>query len=173
MRCNLFLILFLTATAAWAADPPKEQHPVIAKPDAFKPLDHPACSHCYVEQNRRKDELRSDDRAVCWLQVAADGYINDGAVPFRFFLSSYRILNDGWGIFVYDPDAGFARGFAPTGGPFKFYGWRNGVMVLKGKDGTLYSGLSGIGFEGPGKGKQLEPRATLVTDRGILEQTLS
>jgi hypothetical protein len=160
------LVLFLAAGVAWAAEPPKEP-PVIAKPDAFTPLNHPDCSHCKVEQDRRKDELRADDRVVCWLQVQTDGYVNDGAVPLRFFLSRYRILNDGWGIFVYDPDAGFARGFAPESGPLTFHGWRNGVMVLKGKDGTLYSGLSGVGFEGPGKGKRLEPRATLVTDWGF------
>jgi len=121
MRYRLSLVLFLVAGAAWAAEPPQEP-PVIAKPGAFKPLNHPDCSHCKVEHDRRKDQLRADDRVVCWLQVQADGYINDGAVPLRFFLSSYRILNDGWGVFVYDPDAGFARGFAPDGGPFAFHG---------------------------------------------------
>jgi len=31
-------------------------------------------------------------------------------------------------LFGANPDAGFARGFAPEGGPFHFHGWRNGVM---------------------------------------------
>src|SRR5262245_10956617 len=164
---QLLTLLTFTAIVASAVAQPTKAPTVIAKPDAFQPLEHPDCSHCRVEHDRRKDELRADDRVVCWLQVATDGYINDGAVPFRFFLTSYRILNDGWGIFVYDPDAGFARGFAPDRGPFTFHGWRNGVMVLKGRDGTLYSGLTGVGFAGPGKGKRLEPRATLVTDWGF------
>jgi len=101
------------------------------------------------------------------MQVQTDGYINDGAIPLRFFLNTYRILDDGWGLFVYDPDAGFARGFAPGGGPFQFHGWRNGVMVIKSKDGTLYSGLTGIAFDGPKKGSRLQPEATLVSDWGF------
>lgn len=169
MRRNLShsLILVLTATAAWAGEPPK-QPPLIAKPDAFKTLIHPHCSHCQIEANRRKGELRADDRVLCWMQVLTDGYINDGAIPLRFFLNTYRVLDDGWGQFVYDPDAGFARGFAPDDGPFRFHGWRSGVMVMKSnKDGTLYSCLTGVAFEGPRKGKRLEPRPTLVSDWGF------
>jgi hypothetical protein len=82
MRRTLFLILCLAAPAAWAAEPPKEP-PLIAKPDAFETLVHPNCSHCLVEAKRRKDELRSDDCVLCWIQVQTDGYINDGAVPLR------------------------------------------------------------------------------------------
>src|SRR5438128_3311719 len=123
-----FLTLALAVGVARAAEPPKEPT-VVAKPEAFKTLIHPHCSHCQVEANRRKEELRPDDRVLCWMQVFADGYINDGAIPLRFFLNSYRVLDDGWGQFVYDPDAGFARGFAPDDGPFRFYGWRNGIMV--------------------------------------------
>jgi hypothetical protein len=85
----------------------------------------------------------------------------------RFFLNTYRILDDGWGLFVYDPDGGFARGFAPGGGPFRFHGWRNGVMVMKSRDGTLYSGLTGIAFDGPKKGSRLQPEPTLVSDWGF------
>src|SRR5262249_7288105 len=76
----------------------------------------------------------------------------------------------GWGVFVYDPDAGFARGFAPQGGTLRFHGWRNGVLVMKGQDGTLYSGLTGISFAGPGKGRRLEPRPTLVSDWGVWQK---
>ena len=83
------------------------------------------------------------------MQVQTDGYVNDGVIPIRFFLNTYRVLSDSWGVFVYDPDAGFARGFDPAGGPFQFHGWRNGVMVMKGEDGTLYSSLTGIAFAGP------------------------
>src|ERR1044071_7607196 len=119
MRRTLFSMLFLAAGAAWADEPPKES-PLIARPEAFQTLVHPNCSHCFIEGKRRKEELRSDDRVLCWIQVQTDGYTNDGAIPLRFFLNTYRILDDGWGLFVYDPDAGFARGFAPGGGPFRF-----------------------------------------------------
>jgi hypothetical protein len=134
VRRALFVILSLAAAPAWAAEPPTEP-PVIAKPQAFETLVHPNCSHCRVEAKRRKGELRSDDPVLCWIQVQTDGYINDGAIPLRFFLNTYRILDDGWGLFVYDPDAGFARGFAPGGGPWRFHGWRHGVMVMKSPDG--------------------------------------
>ncbi|HKD35355.1 MAG TPA: DUF3179 domain-containing (seleno)protein, partial [Pirellulales bacterium] len=107
------------------------------------------------------------DRVLCWIGVQADGYVNDGAIPLRFFLSAHRILDDGWGLFVYDPDAGFARAFAAGGGPYKFHGWRNGVMVIKGGDGTLYSSLSGIALDGPKKGTRLQPEPSLVTDWGF------
>jgi hypothetical protein len=169
MRRTLFLLLFFAVGAAWAAEPAKEPI-LIAKPEAFKTLISPNCSHCVVEAKRRKEELRADDRVLCWMQVQTDGYINDGAIPLRFFLNTYRVLSDSWGVFVYDPDAGFARGFAPAGGPFRFHGWRNGVLVMKGKDGTLYSCLTGIAFDGPGKGTRLEPRPTLVSDWGFWQK---
>jgi hypothetical protein len=167
MRCNLSLILILTAGTA-LADEPSNKPTLIAKPDAFEALIHPNCSHCRVEADRRKTELRDDDRVLCWMQVQTDHYVNDGVIPIRFFLNTYRVLSDGWGIFVYDPDAGFARGFAPDYGPFRFYGWRNGVMAMKSdKDGTLYSCLTGVAFEGPRSGQRLEPRPTLVSDWGF------
>jgi hypothetical protein len=169
MRRSLSLVLVLAATAAWAADPPREP-PLIVKSKAFETLLHPNCSHCFVEGKRRKEELRSDDRVLCWVQVQTDGYVNDGVVPLRFFLNTYRVLDDSWGLFVYDPDAGFARGFVPGGGPYQFHGWRNGVMVIKGKDGTLYSGLTGVAFEGPRKGDRLQPEPTLVSDWGFWQK---
>ncbi len=159
-------IVLMGSVAAWADERAKAPA-LIAKPDAFQTLLGPDCSHCRVEADRRKGDLRADDRVLCWIQVQTDGYINDGAVPIRFFLSKYRVLHDGWGVWVYDPDAGFARGFAPDGGPFQFHGWRNGIMVMKGKDGSLYSCLTGIAFEGLQKGNRLEPRPTLVSDWGF------
>jgi hypothetical protein len=107
---------------------------------------------------------------LCWIQVQTDGHINDGAIPVRFFLNTYRILDDGWGLFVYDPDAGFARGFAPGGGPYKFHGWHNGVMAIKSHDGTLYSSLTGIALDGPRRGNRLQPEPTLVTDWGFWQK---
>jgi len=167
MRRALFAILLLATGGAWAADPPLQQPLLVANPEAFETLLHPNCSHCKIENLRRKDELRSDDRVLCWLQVQADGYINDGAIPIRFFLNRYRVLTDGWGVFVNDADAGFARGFVPDGQTFRFHGWRNGVMVMKSKDGTLYSCLTGIAFDGPRKGTRLQPEPTLLSDWGF------
>ena len=163
-------IFFLPMSAATLAEP-VERDALIPRPEAFPTLDQPNCSHCNVEANRRKNELRADDRVLCWMQVFADGYVNDGVIPLRFFLNTHRVLDDGWGVFVYDPDAGFARGFAPDGGPFRFHGWHNGVMVIKSiKDGSLYSGLSGVAFDGPAKGRRLEPRPTLVSEWGFWQK---
>src|SRR5207302_5323415 len=114
MRRAFFAVFCLSAGLTWAADP-QSQPLLVASPDAFETLLHPNCSHCKIESLRRKDELRSDDRVLCWLQVEADGYVNDGAIPIRFFLNTYRVLSDGWGVFVHDADAGFARGFIPEG----------------------------------------------------------
>ena len=153
------LPLLLTALVL-AGDPP-----LVARPDAFKTLVNPDCSHCKDEAKRRAGELRDDDRVLCWVRDTK-GHYNGGAVPIRFFLNSYRVISDSYGVFVYDPDAGFARGFEPSY-DFSFYGWRNGVMVMKHKDGTLYSCLTGLAFDGPGKGTRLKPVPTLVSDWGF------
>ena len=39
---------------------------------------------------------------------------------------------------------------------FRFHGWRNGILVMRHKDGTLYSALSGKAFDGPRKGRRAE-----------------
>jgi hypothetical protein len=134
---------------------------VIAQPDAFKTLVNPMCSHCRDEAKRRASDLRADDRVLCWIR----GYSDGGVIPYRFFLNPYRVISDTYGVFVYDPDAGYARGFAPSL-EFLFHGWRNGVMVMQHKDGTLYSCLTGIAFEGPKKGDKLKAVPTLVSDWG-------
>jgi hypothetical protein len=167
MRPAIFFALVALAAAGARADDPQRQPLLVASPKALQTLLHPNCSHCKVENLRRKSELRDDDRALCWVQVQADGYINDGAIPVRFFLNKYRVLSDGWGVFAYDTDAGFARGFYPEGQTFHFHGWRNGVMVMSGADGTLYSCLTGIAFAGPGKGARLRPEPTLLSDWGF------
>jgi RNA polymerase sigma factor (sigma-70 family) len=130
---------------------------LIASPEAFAPLVKPDCSHCRVEAQRRAAELRDEDRALCWIRGDFDG----GVIPLRFFLNTHRVISDKYGVFVYDPDAGYARGFAPSL-EFRFHGWRNGIMVMRRQDGTLYSCLSGVAFEGPGKGHRLQPVPTLV-----------
>jgi hypothetical protein len=155
-----FALLLLVGTTALAAQPAAEP-PLIARPQAFKTLVNPDCSHCVDEAKRRAGELRDDDRVLAWVR----GYSDGGAIPYRFFLNPYRVISDSYGVFVYDPDAGFARGFAPSL-DFRFHGWRNGVMVMQHKDGTLYSCLTGRAFAGPKTGDQLKPVPTLVTDWG-------
>jgi hypothetical protein len=134
---------------------------LVEKPDAFKTLVNPQCSHCRDEAKRRAKDLKEKDRVLSWIR----GYSDGGAIPIRFFLNPYRVISDTYGVFVYDPDAGFARGFAPSL-DFTFHGWRNGVMVMKHKDGTLYSCLSGTAFAGPKKGSRLQAVPTLVSDWG-------
>jgi hypothetical protein len=160
MRAALVSLPLLLATSAFAAEPP-----LLVKPDAFKTLVNPECSHCKDEAKRRADELRGDDRVLCWVRDTK-GHYNGGAIPYRFFLNPYRVISDSYGVFVYDPDAGFARGFGPSY-DFTFHGWRKGVMVMKHKDGTLYSCLTGMAFDGPGKGTRLEPVPTIVSDWGF------
>jgi RNA polymerase sigma factor (sigma-70 family) len=136
---------------------------VIARPEAFPTLVGPVdCSHCRNEAQRRAGDLRADDRVLSWIRGPYDG----GAIPLRFFLNSHRVISDKYGVFVYDPDAGFARGFAPSL-EFRFHGWRNGIMVMRRTDGTLYSSLSGRAFDGPRKGERLQPLPTLVSDWGF------
>jgi hypothetical protein len=149
--------LMLSAHTVRPADPPV----VAAKPDAFPTLVNPACSHCRDEAKRRAADLKPTDRVLAWTR----GYSDGGAVPVRFFLNRYRVISDSYAVFVYDPDAGFARGFAPSF-EFTFHGWRNGVAVMKHQDGTLYSGLTGLAFDGPKKGTRLTPVPTLMSDWG-------
>jgi hypothetical protein len=164
MRYLVILLPFLAVGVAAAAEPSMEP-PLIVKPDAFGTLVNPMCSHCRDEAKRRAGELLPDDRLLCWVRDTKGTY-DGGAIPIRFFLNPYRVISDSYGVFVYDPDAGFARGFAPSY-DFSFYGWRNGVMAMKHKDGTLYSCLTGMAFDGPNKGTRLKPVPTLVSDWGF------
>src|SRR5438477_129176 len=113
------------------------------------------------DAKRRANELRADDRVLCWIR----GYSDGGAIPYRFFLNACPVISDSYGVFVYDHDAGFARGFAPSYN-FRFHGWRNGVMVMKHKDGTLFSCLTGLAFDGPRKGARLQTIPTLMSNWG-------
>ncbi|MFL5242314.1 MAG: DUF3179 domain-containing (seleno)protein [Gemmataceae bacterium] len=158
-----FVPLFLAGLVA-AGDPPRDA-PLVIKPDAFKTLVNPDCSHCKDEAKRRASELKENDPVLCWVRDTKGQY-NGGAIPFRFFLNAYRVISDSYGVFVYDPDAGFARGFEPSY-DFTFHGWRKGVMVMKHKDGTLYSCLTGVAFEGPQKGTKLKQVPTVVSNWGF------
>src|SRR5437773_12375028 len=159
------LLLLSLYTYSLAGEPAPEQQ-LIARPDAFNTLVNPDCSHCRDEAKRRAGELRGDDPVLCWIRDTKGKY-NGGAVPLRFFLNSYRVISDSYGVFVYDPDAGYARGFAPSL-DFQFAGWRHGVMVMRHKDGTLYSCLSGVAFAVPKTGTRLKQVPTLVSDWGFM-----
>jgi hypothetical protein len=160
---RLLLLFLLIATPVLAQEP---KPILIAKPEAFQTLVNPNCSHCVDEAKRRKEELKDSDTVLCWTR----GYSGGGAIPLRFFLNTYRVISDSYGVFVYDPDAGYARGFAASY-DFEFYGWRNGVMVMRAKsDGTLFSCLSGLAFEGKRKGEQLKPIPTMMSTWGEVMQ---
>lgn len=132
---------------------------VVAKPDLFPPLTEPPCSYCSTQH--RKGLVRGDDRVLAWLRAAHNG----GAVPLRHFLSASRVVNDTYGLFFYDPDGGYVAAYQKDYG-YKFHGWRGGVMVVQGRDGTLWSALTGRALAGPQKGKRLRRIASMVTDWG-------
>jgi hypothetical protein len=156
------LVACVVLLPGWLHAEEKAAQPLfIARPDAFQTLVNPNCSHCVDEAKRRAKDLRDDDAVLCWLR----GYYEGGAIPHRFFLNPYRVISDSYGVFVYDADAGYSRGFAPSY-LFTFHGWRNGVMVMRHKDGTLFSCLSGVAFDGPRKGQRLTPVPTLVSTWG-------
>ncbi len=125
----------------------------------FKSLTEPPCSYCSTQH--RKGLIREDDRVIAWLRAAHNG----GAVPLRHFLSGPRVVNDTYGLFFYDPDGGYVAAYRKDYG-YEMHGWRNGVMVVRGRDGTLWSALTGIAFDGPKKGKKLKRIPSLVTDWG-------
>src|SRR5437867_5618168 len=154
---NGALLLMFVAVAAQQSWPAEGKR--IDKPMYFKTLVNPQCSHCVDEAKRRANELRNDDRVLAWIRGKYDG----GAVPFRFFLVPYRVISDTYGVWVYDVDAGFVRGDEPSL-DFTFHGWRNGIMVIRHKDSTLFSALSGVAFDGPRKGASLKPLPIIETD---------
>lgn len=160
MRFVACLILLSFATTA-RCDELARVLLLIEKPDAFPTLVNPNCSHCRDEATLRAGDLRPHDRVLCWIR----GYSNGGAIPHRFFLNKWRVISDSYGVFVYDSDGGYVRGYAPSY-EFTFHGWRNGVMVMQRSDGTLFSCLTGEAFAGPGKGSRLETVATLPSDWG-------
>ncbi len=153
--------LLLLAAVILLAQLPKSDAPILVKPDAHQTLVNPNCSHCKDEAKRRAGELRDGDRVLCWIR----GYSDGGAIPYRFFLVPYRVISDTYGVFVYDHEAGFVRGFEPSL-EFTFHGWRKGVMVIKHKDGTLFSALTGEAFDGPRTGQRLKLVPTLESDWG-------
>jgi hypothetical protein len=157
----MITIAFLLSALAVAGDESSDKAKSIYRPEMFQTLVNPNCSHCVDEARRKAGELRDDDRVLAWIRGKYDG----GAIPYRWFLVPYRVISDTYGVFVFDADADFVRGYAPSL-DFRFQGWRNGVMVMKHADGTLFDCLTGEAFEGPRKGERLEPIPTIETDWG-------
>lgn len=132
---------------------------MLARPGLYQALTEPPCSYCSTQN--RKNLVRADDRVVAWIRGAHNG----GAIPLRHFLAGPRVVNDTYGLFFYDPDGGYVSAFAKDYG-YEFHGWRRGVMIVKGKDGTLWSALSGAAFEGPQTGNRLQRIPNIMTDWG-------
>src|SRR5271157_4739511 len=151
------IILAALASGLGEDDRPK----INFQPQLFETLVNPACSHCIDESRRKAGVLRDDDRVLTWIRGKYDG----GAIPYRWFLVPYRVISDTYGVFVYDADADFVRGY-PASLDYRFHGWRNGVMVIRHQDGTLFDCLTGLAFDGPRKGEQLTPMPTIESDWG-------
>ncbi|MCA8969124.1 MAG: DUF3179 domain-containing protein [Planctomycetes bacterium] len=124
-----------------------------------KPLNEPPCS--YVVTQNQKGLIQPDDAVVAWLRAKHNG----GAVPIRHFLAGPRVINDTYGLFFYDPDGGFVAAYEKAYG-YQLHGYRNGVMVVRHEDGTLFSALTGLGIEGPRKGHSLPRIASMTTTWG-------
>lgn len=132
---------------------------LLRRPDLFQPLTEPPCSYCSNQD--RKHLIDRNDHVIAWIRGAHNG----GAIPIRHFLSVPRVINDTYGLFFYDPDGGFVAAYKKDYG-YKFHGWLNGVMIVEGRDGTLWSALRGVAIEGPLKGSRLERIPSLITDWG-------
>lgn len=129
---------------------------VLARPGLFPALTEPPCSYCSTQD--RKNIIKPDDRVIAWLRASHNG----GAAPLRIFLSRSRVLNDTYGLFFYDADGDYVSAFQKDYG-YEFHGWRKGVMVVKGPDGSLYSALTGKAFAGPKAGSRLTRQPSMLT----------
>ena len=161
-RIHGLLLAVLLSVSVLEADEPKTStpaaaRPIVARPGSFKPLTEPPCSYCSTQN--RKQLVRPDDRVLAWIRGAHNG----GAVPVRHFLSASRVVNDTYGLFFYDPDGGYVAAYQKDYG-YEFHGWRSGVMVVKGRDGTLWSALSGRAISGPQAGKKLTRIPNVMTE---------
>ena len=152
-------ILSIGLCASLTVFPESPSPRIISKPNLHKSLTEPPCS--YASTQHRKGLVRNDDRVIAWLRASHNG----GAIPLRHFLTVPRVINDTYGLFFFDSDGDYVSAFPKDYG-YEFYGWRNGVMVVRGRDGTLWSALSGQAFDGPQKGRQLQRIPSMMTDWG-------
>ena len=122
-------------------------------------ITEPPCSYCSTQH--LKSFISNDDRVIAWLRAAHNG----GAFPLRHFLSGPRVVNDTYGLFFYDPMGQYVAAYQKDYG-YELFGSRRGVMIVKGRDGTLWSALTGKAISGPQTGKRLKRIPSLVTDWG-------
>lgn len=148
--------LLISSVGAQDPEAKTDQPKQLVKPKLFEPLTEPPCSYC-VEQHR-KGFVEANDPVIAWIRGAHNG----GAIPIRHFLSAPRVINDTYGLFFYDPDGGYVGAFEKDYG-YHFYGWRAGVMLVKDKNGTIWSALTGTAIEGPDKGKKLTRVPNVMT----------
>ena len=161
MRTSFLFVVVLCCVAdsiAVSAETGESQRDTIQVPDQqVAPITEPPCSYCSTQH--LKSIIRSDDRVIAWLRAAHNG----GAFPIRLFLAGPRVVNDTYGLFFYDPDGGYVAAYEKDYG-YQYHGWRNGVMVVQGEDGTLWSALTGKAIQGPQQGRQLSRIPGLVTN---------
>ncbi len=158
-RLGAFVLAMSSACQVAAPVGPRTTLDSIEDRERFEPLTEPPCSYCSTQN--RKGLIQDDDRAVAWLR----GDHNGGAIPIRLFLSAPRVVNDTYGLFFFDPDAGCVAAYQKDYG-YRFHGWLRGAMVAEGPDGTLWHALSGMAFAGPRQGQKLVRIPSLVTDWG-------
>jgi len=159
MLCLVAATVLTNCSVNVAQEAGTQQSPVVARPDLYKPLTEPPCSYC-VNQNL-KQLVGADEVVLAWIRGAHNG----GMFPMRHFLAAPRVLNDTYGLFFYDADGGYVSAFEKDYG-FSFYGWRGGVMVVQGPDGSLWSALTGIAFDGPKKGTRMKRVPNTMTTWG-------
>lgn len=156
---QIVLLFIPLLVARISGGEPIQDKRLLSKPGLYHSLTEPPCSYCSTEN--RKGFVRGNDRVVAWIR----GNHNGGAIPLRHYLSAPRVINDTYGLFFYDPDGGYVSAFKKDYG-YEFYGWRDGVMVVKSGDGTLWSALSGVAMDGPKKGQRLERLPSFPTEWG-------
>lgn len=154
---RIIILLFLFVPFAATAEETPNRGKIQPLSGVVQPITEPPCSYCSTQH--LKDLIQGKDRVIAWLRASHNG----GAFPIRHFLSGPRVVNDTYGLFFYDPDGGYVSAFEKDYG-YQFHGWRNGVMVVRHTDGTIWSALTGIAIEGPRKGETLKRIPSLVTN---------
>lgn len=143
-------ISLLVASAAWS------QQLITVPEGKFAALTEPPCSYCSTQD--RKGLILDNDRVLSWIRGAHNG----GAIPLRHFLSGPRVINDTYGLFFYDPNGAYVAAYKKDYG-YTLHGWKNGLMIIRGRDGTLWSALSGRAISGPQEGARLERVPSFVS----------
>jgi len=149
----IFVFLTTLTHAQQKTDPPD----ILQLDSPVNPITEPPCSYCSTQN--LKELIEGQDRVIAWLRAAHNG----GAFPLRHFLAGPRVVNDTYGLFFYDPDGGYVSAFKKDYG-YQVHGWRNGVMVVRSKDGTVWSALTGKAIDGPQQGNTLTRIPSLVTN---------